>query len=377
MSCDFTFMAVLFLLLVLVTASCRSQNYDIKALSLTVTQSIDVGYSPVGIVYNPDGDSVYVANSGSDTVSVINGVTNNVTATILVGSKPTALAYDSYHHLLYVTNCDSNNVYVINVDTNKVVPNLAISVGRCPYSIAYNPNNHDLYVANFKSNNTSVISSSSNKVVANITVGNNPTGIAYNPENDGMYVTNRASNVVSVIDSANNKVVANITVGIYPTAIAVAYNGLYVANLGSHDTTYTSVIDSIKNTQKGKLYLNAAQPSGIAFNQYTKMAYVTSSASNSLYEINATTTQYYIKKIKLENPEQVAINLKTNNIYVSSPKHNKIFVIGSNATVHVPENIRWQAIVVGTLSIIVIPIVLIFWFYIRWHKKHRIQNVNG
>jgi YVTN family beta-propeller protein len=369
MSFDFTVMAVLFLLLVLVTASDHSQDYDIKALQ--VDKSIDVGNSPVGIVYNPDGDSIYVANSGSDTVSVINGVTNNLTATILVGSKPTALAYDSYHHLLYVTNSGSNSVYVINVDTNKVVANLSISVGRLPYSIAYNPYNHDLYVANFESNNTSVISSSSNKVVANITVGNNPTGIAYNSDNDGIYVTNRASNVVSVIDSANNKVVANITVGNNPTAIAYTYNGLYVANSGSNDI---SVIDGIRNIQKGKFSVGS-QPLGIAFNPYTKMAYVTSSASNSLYEINATTN--IVNKTKLDSPEQVAINLKNNNIYVSSPRLNKIFVIGSNTTAHVPENIKWQAILVGILSFIVIPIVLIFWFIIRWHKKHHMQNANG
>ena len=34
--------------------------------------------SPTGIAYNPDNGNLYVANRGSDTLSVINGTTNTL-----------------------------------------------------------------------------------------------------------------------------------------------------------------------------------------------------------------------------------------------------------------------------------------------------------
>jgi YVTN family beta-propeller protein len=42
------------------------------------------------VAVTPDGSKVYVANEGSDTVSVIDTKTNTVTATIPVGSVPIA-----------------------------------------------------------------------------------------------------------------------------------------------------------------------------------------------------------------------------------------------------------------------------------------------
>ena len=45
-------------------------------------------HSPQLIAVSPDGTRVYVANQGSDTVSVINTATNTVVATISAGSQP-------------------------------------------------------------------------------------------------------------------------------------------------------------------------------------------------------------------------------------------------------------------------------------------------
>ena len=67
-------------------------NADLGTVSLidattnTVSASVTVGIVPFGVAITPDG-SAYVANSGSDTVSVIDA-TATVSATIAVGSCP-------------------------------------------------------------------------------------------------------------------------------------------------------------------------------------------------------------------------------------------------------------------------------------------------
>jgi len=55
------------------------------------------------------------ANSGSRTVSVINGTTNTRTKEIHVGNWPMAIALDTIRNKIYVTNVVSNTVSVINV----------------------------------------------------------------------------------------------------------------------------------------------------------------------------------------------------------------------------------------------------------------------
>jgi len=56
----------------------------------TVVATVPVGFVPVGIAATPDGRKVYVANYESNTVSVIDTAQNVVTATIPVGSNPYA-----------------------------------------------------------------------------------------------------------------------------------------------------------------------------------------------------------------------------------------------------------------------------------------------
>jgi len=73
---------------------------------------------PLGIAYDPSNGYIYVADAGSDTVSVINGTT--VIATIRVGSEPAGIAYDPSNGYIYVTNWGSGTVSIIStsVSTN-------------------------------------------------------------------------------------------------------------------------------------------------------------------------------------------------------------------------------------------------------------------
>ncbi len=94
----------------------------------SVVASIPVGIEPTGVAYDSGNGMVFVANTDSDTVSVINTSTNTVVATIPVGTgtylehdAPIGVAYDSLNSAVYVTNERFNTVSVINTSTNKVI----------------------------------------------------------------------------------------------------------------------------------------------------------------------------------------------------------------------------------------------------------------
>ena len=52
----------------------------IKTANRAVVATIPVGNEPLGVAFTPDGTQAYVANIGSNTVSVIATATNTVVA---------------------------------------------------------------------------------------------------------------------------------------------------------------------------------------------------------------------------------------------------------------------------------------------------------
>lgn len=72
----------------------------------------------IGIL--PDGHYVYVANSGNSTVTVIDARTNTVTKRIQVGNSPVDVIFGQDGHTLYVSNWENRSVSVIDTRTNRV-----------------------------------------------------------------------------------------------------------------------------------------------------------------------------------------------------------------------------------------------------------------
>ena len=110
---------------------------------------------------------IYVANSGSDTVSVIDITNNTVIKTIPVGNTPSSIFRNSfYSNLAYVANSGSDTVSVIDVDTYNVTN---IHVGQSPSLVFGSPSESDtVFVANTDSNGVAVINSMKKEVVAGI-----------------------------------------------------------------------------------------------------------------------------------------------------------------------------------------------------------------
>ena len=66
--------------------------------------TIPVGSSPFGVAVDPTINTIYVTNSGDDTISVISGATNTVSTTISVGSIPFGVAANPTTNKIYTAN---------------------------------------------------------------------------------------------------------------------------------------------------------------------------------------------------------------------------------------------------------------------------------
>ncbi len=87
--------------------------YDMvnQTLDSAISSKIDVGDGPVAIDINYSTDTIYVVNSGSDTVSVISAENNaKVGEDIPVGKKPTPIAINENTNTIYIANYGSDTV---------------------------------------------------------------------------------------------------------------------------------------------------------------------------------------------------------------------------------------------------------------------------
>ena len=259
----------------------------IDSATNSVGPTIPVGSGPIGVAVNAAGTRVYVANLVSNDVSVIDTATNTVVATIPVGASPIGVAVSPDGSRAYVSNVDGNTVSVIDTATNTVVA--TVTVGAAPGALAVNSAGTRIYVPNSDGNTVSVIDAATNTVLTSVTVGTGPQAVAGNDAGTRMYVTVNASNSVSVIDTATNAVVGSVTIGATPAGVAVNPAGTraYVANCGNNTV---SVIDTSANTVVATVTAGSC-PSGLAVNHAGTRVYVANADSNNVSVIDTTTNK--------------------------------------------------------------------------------------
>lgn len=203
---------------------------------------IPVGKNPSAVAVDdqePELKSlVFVSNQDSNTVSVIDGLSNTFLGSISVGLQPGDLAIDPIVNRLYVANSGLNSVSVIDYYRTEggefKYNNVAkIRVGNQPNVLSFNPNTNSLYVANSESDTISIINTTTNKVYKTIPVDSAPYGMDIDRNLNTIYVANYGSNTISVIDGKSLGV-TKIKVGAFPYDIVVDQNShrIYITDLG-------------------------------------------------------------------------------------------------------------------------------------------------
>ncbi len=85
--------------------------------------------------------NAYIANTGDDTVSVVDTATNTVVTTINVGNEPGGTAVSPDGNRVYVANRASNTISVIDTTTNTVIATISDSNLDRPRGLVVNPTN--------------------------------------------------------------------------------------------------------------------------------------------------------------------------------------------------------------------------------------------
>jgi YVTN family beta-propeller protein len=230
-----------------------------------VANTIVVDHNPEGIAINLKLGEVYVANSGSNDVSVINTTTDAVMATVAVGNSPMNVAVgpstSTPPYTVFVTNYGSNTMTVISLTSPfKSYPVTTIPVGSNPWGVAVDLLTNMVYVTNAGSGTVTVVNGSTFTTITTISLGTGitPAGIAIDAASATAYVAGANTNAITAINLVTNTPIASTTpkipipVGSGPWGISVLINPSNTAypNLGfvtNAGTNIVSVIDLATN----------------------------------------------------------------------------------------------------------------------------------
>jgi YVTN family beta-propeller protein len=189
---------------------------------------IHVGFNPQDLTVTPDGSQVWVADTGPQTgprslggISVISTATDTVTARLHLHGDPRQIAFSPSGATAYVTT--GQGLLVISTATLRVVA--AIHGLGDPEGVAVSPDGSTVYVTNTVRGSVEVISAASSRITGTIGVGQMPWQLVISSDGSKIYVANGDSDSISVISAASGTVTKTIPDSGDPVSLALTPDG--------------------------------------------------------------------------------------------------------------------------------------------------------
>lgn len=163
-----------------------------------------------GIALTPDDARLFVSDSVSQTVVVINTSTRGIITRIPVGRSPSEVKMSADGERVYVMQQFESPMTIIDTDTYEVIRNIDFSFVHAQMDFELSPDERYFYAAEFDSNFVLVYDLQEERVVKVIDTGLDPLDMAITPDGHYIYVTEVTGDEISVVDTTTNNIVNTI-----------------------------------------------------------------------------------------------------------------------------------------------------------------------
>ena len=335
-------------------------------VNVRLDREIQVRQNPIGVVANPKRDEVYVLNAGSGlsggSVSVISSENNNVVSTIPVQKEPHFLDVDAVGEFAYVANTGSNTVSVLDLKARREIaligtgegPSEArISVDRktlivsnrigdsvsildvaaagqsaptahlrrviegCPGAsdIVILPDSSKAFVACTGSHQVMAIAleraadasgpARTDSLEALLDVGVSPVNLALKPDGGELFVSNSDSDSISEVITGTNDVVGAYMMGAHPIKGLVSADNsfLYECNFRSQEVSIYAIDDG---KRAGSIHVGDG-PAALAFSSSGHLLFAVDARSGDLAVIRTSTRSLFTLLPTGRQPNAIAI----------------------------------------------------------------------
>ena len=199
-----------------------------------VIKAVNVGVDPLTVAVNSADDSVYVVNSGANTVSVIDGLSGAVANTLNLGAGLDSMAVNERTGTVYVAKYENLTPPVIATISGSTVSQIPMNIRT--YGIAVNQRDDTVYATDYSDNHIAIVSAQYSDDSGLLPVGRNPVRIAVNQVDDTVYVVNNGAGNPSTLtvlngrNPADDSTALSVGNGAWGIAVAAASEKIYVAN---------------------------------------------------------------------------------------------------------------------------------------------------
>jgi YVTN family beta-propeller protein len=191
----------------------------LEPATLDTRRSIEVGDGPSEVTFDATGRYAFVANTGSDDVSMLDAASGELVATISVGDAPVG-AWPGTDGRMYVDNEAGKSISVIDPTARAVVATYAL--GFTPALAGIAPNG-ELWVTDTDNGRLVFLDPANGATRGELATGVGAHAFAF-AGTAKAYVTNQSEGTVTVVDLATRTATKRIEVGAKPNGIVFRSN---------------------------------------------------------------------------------------------------------------------------------------------------------
>src|SRR5918997_16716 len=268
---------------------------------------------------------MYVQNSNSNSISVVDLATNAILRNITVDGTPHNIKLSEDQLTLYIltSDMDSGTIFMLNTTSNELMIETPPEVSVQDIAIF----NGTMYASDVRGGKVLVMNLNGT-LVDEIDVGSRPQYMEVRPDGQVLYVT-RLGGPISVVDLEQKIVIKEIDSGGMPHRLSFTNGGdlLFVVNAES-DTL--SFIDSDKH-EVIKTVPVGDSPGYVALNPDETLTYVTNMNSNTVSIVDA---DKVVNEIPVgSGPYGIAFSVDGGDLaYVSNTMGNDVSVIDTTSS---------------------------------------------
>ena len=159
---------------------------------------VKVGKEPIAIAVNSRASRVYILNSGSSSVSVLDSHADRVVATVDVGPLPYAIAVNTVTDKIYVSRTFNDDLTIID---GKTLKTSLLKIGSAD-AIAIDSTIGRIYLLGYESSNLAVLNEP-DRSISKIATGIHPWAMAIDERTHKLYVTLIGNAAILAIDEVS------------------------------------------------------------------------------------------------------------------------------------------------------------------------------
>jgi YVTN family beta-propeller protein len=269
------------------------------------------------------GPFAYIANSGSDDVSVIDTVTNTVVATIPVGDTPYGVGITPDFGRVYVANYGSNSLSVIDTKTNTVsatIPNVCAN----PTYVESTPNGAEMWVSCHGTTFVYVVSTATNTVTRWSPHQTQPLAIHFNADGSRAYIASWGNATIRVHRTDGLWQIVQAPSGTRPTDFAIEPSGEWAWVLSSGESRISNL--NLTTNRLDRTWWFASAPFSIAMHPDSVHLYVTNPNSGKVTLFHTQGTSQTLLDVG-GMPMGIDRNADGSRVYVANQGSNTVQVI--------------------------------------------------